>query len=227
MSITSALPYWPVNKDGTTYFPEYHRLVLTTTHSKIVDVFIAKGTKESPHTHQPPSVMFVDYDSPLTVREVYEDATETVVFKKETAKRETLLVDHMPPEPFHYVENNDLQNDYFAVRVENPLGKHMPFAQGQGITNEAPEGSVYALWKVTVAENQTISLTTIDFEGCLVAGKKSALKVYQYLFEESTSVHPLQLRGENRLSIWHLPSNQSFKVENNKNEADTLYFLPV
>jgi len=227
MSTVTIKPYWPENQDGTTYYPVNHRLVKETQNAKIVDVFIEKATKEPPHTHQPHSVMFVDYDTPLTVRLVAEDGQEQIVFKKETAKRDELLVDHMDPEPYHYVENNQPMHHYFAVRVENPEGKQMPFEKGVNPQNRAPSDKPYALWTVRVPENCSLSLKTEDFEGVLVAGKNSAFKAHQLLFDNEAALSPFELRGEKRLSIWHLPHSNSFRVENRKNEAETLYFLPV
>lgn len=113
--------FWPDNIDGTDCFPKFHRLMADQEKARVVDVMIPAGTAEIPHTHKIDSFMFVDQPTGVIVRNVDQMGNEKVVHQTsgDLLKEGSLPIwQYMEPEPYHYVENQDLQNHYRAIRIE-------------------------------------------------------------------------------------------------------------
>ena len=95
--------------------PKSHRILLENDRVRVLDVVVEPGEKEPPHTHNLPSVMYIDEPSQI----LYYDAEGKVVFdlRKSDKPRIPPMTQYLEPEGLHSVENVG-DKRFHAIRVE-------------------------------------------------------------------------------------------------------------
>jgi hypothetical protein len=105
---------WPPESDAVLAAPDSHRVLLENDQVRVLEVMIEPGVREPEHTHQPPSVMFID--SPARTR-YYVDGTLTAESPPRDGGPVVPVVRWLEPEGPHSVENID-DFLFHAIRVE-------------------------------------------------------------------------------------------------------------
>lgn len=234
------IPHWKPDCDGTTYFPGNHQLIHETTVAKVVRVFIAAGQAEPPHTHNLSSIMLVDQPTKIRVNLVDAAGQEKTVFERTEAQQnpQRLKVEHMEPEPYHYVTNIDTK-DYLATRIEIK-GEHS-----------------YNVEELTFDRSYIKrKIEPINQERYLISSVSSSLKIYRQsdrkfalppaqnpfstsevkLFRNSGCLVELEepfelfkplddLQG--RPMVWCLSANQSYWIENKSHKKEYVQKLSI
>ena len=105
----------PDELDAVVAAPESHKVLFENDKIRVLEVVIAPGEKELPHSHRWPSVMMVDGAARIR----YYNAEGKPVFETPKDRKPTTTVEpeQMGPEGLHAVENIDTV-PFHAIRVE-------------------------------------------------------------------------------------------------------------
>lgn len=109
---------WDPKLDGLAAAPANHRLLYEDESIRVLSVTIAPGETEQPHHHRWPSVFVID-SMPLKMRDFNGKGEEIPLPIPE--KFEPPLTVKMPPQPVHYVRNEDTIG-FHGTRVEFKRG---------------------------------------------------------------------------------------------------------
>ena len=108
-------PY-PDSLDAVVAASKFHRILLENDRVRVLEVTVPPHTREPPHTHRWPSVLYKEQ----TGRSRYYDATGKLVHESTTPYRkgpDLVRARWQEPEAPHAVENTDEVADRF-IRVE-------------------------------------------------------------------------------------------------------------
>jgi predicted metal-dependent enzyme (double-stranded beta helix superfamily) len=105
---------WDPSLDSLAAAPANHRLLYEDESIRVLSVSIAPGQTEPPHHHRWPSVFVIDSFG-KKMRDFDSDGREIPLPLPE--KFELPLTVNMPPQPVHYVRNEDTVG-FHGTRIE-------------------------------------------------------------------------------------------------------------
>ena len=109
---------WDPALDAVTAAPENHAVLYEDDNIRVVSVSIAPGAIEKPHHHRWPSVFVID----RMVRHARDfDADGNQIPLPVPTEFEPPLIAKMPPQPIHYVANDDSEA-FHGTRIEFKRG---------------------------------------------------------------------------------------------------------
>jgi len=109
---------WDAKLDSLTAAPANHRLLYEDESVRVLSVSIAPGATENPHHHRWPSVFVID-SMPSKMRDFNGKGEEIPLPIPD--KFELPLTVKMPPQPVHYVRNED-RIGFHGTRIEFKRG---------------------------------------------------------------------------------------------------------
>ncbi len=105
----------PDELDAVAAAPKSHNILFENDKIRVLEVVIAPGEKEPPHSHRWPSVMMVD--GAARIRYYNADGKQVFETPKDRKPTATVRPEQMGPEGLHAVENIDTV-PFHAIRVE-------------------------------------------------------------------------------------------------------------
>jgi hypothetical protein len=109
---------WDPALDAVNAAPENHRVLYEDDNIRVLSVSIAPGGIEKPHHHRWPSVFVID----SMVKKARDfDANGNQIPLPVPTEFEPPLIAKMPPQPIHYVSNDD-SHAFHGTRIEFKRG---------------------------------------------------------------------------------------------------------
>ena len=109
---------WDPALDAATAAPENHKVLYEDDNIRVLSVSIAPGAIEKPHHHRWPSVFVID----RMVKKARDfDAGGNQIPLPVPTEFEPPLIAKMPPQPIHYVANDDAIA-FHGTRIEFKRG---------------------------------------------------------------------------------------------------------
>jgi hypothetical protein len=108
---------WPNQLDAVVAAPQHHRVLYEDARIRVLSVTVEPGETEPPHHHRWPSVFVIDR---LVKLRDFDGAGREIPLPI-PAEFELPLIIRLPPQPTHYVRNED-HLGFHGTRIEFKQG---------------------------------------------------------------------------------------------------------